>query len=169
MAEHPFDQLMASGDPPVVVVTTTAEGTLAGCLVGYHSQSSMSPEQYCVWLSKANHTYRTALRATHLAVHFLTTADESLAELFATRSGEDTDKFADLQTDTSQHGVPLLRDCPHQLVMERIVVLDDGGDHVCFTGRVASARTDGAFTPMRLSDVAHLRPGRPKDERAIHP
>ena len=44
----------------------------AGCLVGFHSQSSIDPRQYAVWLSKANHTYPVALRSELFAVHFLT-------------------------------------------------------------------------------------------------
>lgn len=169
MGERAFEQLVAGTDPAMVVVTTTAESALAGCLVGYHSQSSMSPEHYCLWLSKANHTYRVGLRATHLAVHVLSEDDLALAELFGTRTGEDCDKFAELEVDTGQHGVPLLCDCPHQLVLERIAVLDDGGDHVCVTGRVVWARSPGGLTPLRLSDVTHLQPGRPIEDRSVHP
>lgn len=169
MGEGAFDALMAGADPAMVVVTTTAEDVRAGCMVGFHSQSSMTTEQYCLWLSKANHTYRVALRASHLAVHFLTEEDMALAEAFGTLTGEDTDKFAGLAVDTDEHGVPLLRDCPHRLVLERIAVLDDGGDHVCFTGRVLAARTAGEFVPLRLSEVTHLRAGRPTQDRAIHP
>jgi flavin reductase (DIM6/NTAB) family NADH-FMN oxidoreductase RutF len=53
-----FDALMGSADPPLVVLTTAAENESAGCLVGFHAQSSISPPDYCVWLSKADHTYR---------------------------------------------------------------------------------------------------------------
>ena len=86
-----FDSLMASLDGPMVVVTTAVAGERAGCLVGFHAQSSIDPQRYCLWLSKANHTYRVALRSTHLAVHFLTDDDIDLAERFGTRTGEDVD------------------------------------------------------------------------------
>ena len=55
--------------PALVIVTTAAGGERAGCLVGFHAQSSMDPQRYCVWLSKANHTARVAQRADYLAVH----------------------------------------------------------------------------------------------------
>ena len=71
--------------------------------------SRASPQHYCVWLSKANHTYRVSLRARHFAVHFLTAEDLALAERFGTVSGEDTDKFEGLDVELDQHGVPLLR------------------------------------------------------------
>ncbi|HWU22064.1 MAG TPA: flavin reductase, partial [Nocardioides sp.] len=129
--ETSFAAVVAAADPAMVVVTTAADGELAGCLVGFHGQSSMEPQHYTVWLSKANHTYRVALRSTHHAVHFLAAGDLELAEAFGTRSGEDVDKFADLPFETGPHGVPLVEALPRRIVLERIALLDDGGDHVC--------------------------------------
>lgn len=162
-----FVSLMAAADPALVVVTTAAEGSLAGCLVGFHVQSSISPPGYCLWLSKANHTYRVGLRATHFAVHFLTVDDLSIAERFGTLSGEHVDKFADVDFERDAHGVPLLSACPNRMVLERIALVDDGGDHVCVTARVLSAAGTGPTRPLRVSDGAHLDPGRQADERAI--
>lgn len=164
-----FATLMESVDPPLVVVTTAVDGERAGCLVGFHSQSSIDRGHYCVWLSKANHTYRAVLRATHLAVHFLTDRDLAMAELFGTRCGAETDKFADLAIVTEEHGVPLLQDCPHRIVLERTAVLDDGGDHVCLTTRVVDAHSAGSFAPLRVSAASRLEPGHPAEARAIQP
>lgn len=169
MSDSAFKTLMASLNSPLVVVTTTAENEAAGCLVGFHAQSSISPEHYCVWLSKANHTYRVSLRASHLAVHFLTEADLATAERFGTRSGENTDKFAGIDLDTDETRVPLIRACPNRMVLERVAMLDDGGDHVCITTRVISTQSEKPFTPLRISDAAHLDAGHDSEERAIHP
>ena len=169
MSESAFDNLMASIDPVMVVVTTIAESEQAGCLVGFHTQSSISAQHYCLWLSKANHTYRVSLRATHFAVHFLTKEDLAIAERFGTRSGEDVDKFAGIEVDTGKRGIPLLRECPNRMILERLVVLDDGGDHVCITARVQSAHAKEAFVPLRISDTAHLNAGQPSENRAIQP
>ena len=169
MSKDAFDRLMASTDPPLIVVTTVAEDERAGCLVGFHAQSSIDPQHYCVWLSKANHTYRVALRAKHFAVHFLTAADLPVAERFGTLSGEDTDKFAGLDVDVDEHGVPLVLACPNRISLERIAMLDDGSDHVCLTTRVSSAEGRPSFEPLRVSNAAHLTPGHESDERAIQP
>jgi flavin reductase (DIM6/NTAB) family NADH-FMN oxidoreductase RutF len=169
MSDDAFGTLVASADPPLIVITTAAESERAGCLVGFHAQSSIEPQHYCVWLSKANHTYRVSLRAAHFAVHFLTRADLGLAERFGTRSGEDEDKFAGLDLALDAHGVPLLKATPNRMLLERIAVLDDGSDHVCLTTRVSSAHTGGTFTPLRVSDATHLDPGHGNEERAIHP
>ena len=169
VSDDAFDELMTSVDPPLVVVTTAAEGEKAGCLVGFHAQSSITPKHYCVWLSKANHTYVVGLRATHFAVHFLTTDDFTIAERFGTVSGEDTDKFAGFEVDLDPHGIPDLTACPNRISLERIAVLDDGSDHVCLTTQVREARSGRRFTPLRVSSAAHLVPGHSSDRRAIHP
>ena len=169
MSDDAFGTLMASADPPLIVLTTEAENERAGCLVGFHAQSSITPQHYCVWLSKANHTYRVGLRATHFAVHFLTAHDFKIAERFGTLSGEDTDKFAGIDLDLDPHGVPLLEACPNRMSLERIAVLDDGSDHVCLTTRVGSADATGSFVPLRVSRATHLVPGHSSDERAIQP
>jgi len=164
-----FDRIVGSVDPPLVVVTTAVGEERAGCLVGFHAQSSIEPPRYVVWLSKANHTYRVGLRAKHFAVHFLTADDLELAERFGTLTGEDTDKFAGLEVELDEHGVPLLEACPNRLALERLALLDDGSDHVCLTARVTSSVTDGDFTPLRVSAAVHLDPGHDTEERAIEP
>ncbi len=169
MSDEAFETLMGSADPPLIVLTTAAEGERAGCLVGFHAQSSITPPHYSVWLSKANHTYRVGLRAAHFAVHFLTAQDLALAERFGTLTGEDTDKFAGVDFSLDEHGVPLLEACPSRMSLERIAVLDDGGDHVCLTTRVSSAHTAEGFVPLRLSGADHLDPGHDSQERAVQP
>jgi flavin reductase (DIM6/NTAB) family NADH-FMN oxidoreductase RutF len=160
-----FTALMASLDPAMVVVTTAVPGERAGCLVGFHAQSSIDPQRYCVWLSKANHTYRLAVRATHLAVHFLTADDLDVAERFGTLTGEEVDKFAGLAVREGPGSVPLLDRCPHRLALRRVVLVDEGGDHVCVCAERVTAETTGRFQPLRLASVAHLTPGHEADER----
>lgn len=165
MDDDTFSSLMASLDVPMVVVTTAMERERAGCLVGFHAQSSIEPARYCVWLSKANHTYRVALLSGHLAVHFLTDDDHPLAELFGTRSGDDVDKFTLVDHELGPHGVPLLSACPNRLLLRRIALLDEGGDHVCVVTQPEEVSTGGAFRPLRLSAVDDLQPGHQTDER----
>jgi flavin reductase (DIM6/NTAB) family NADH-FMN oxidoreductase RutF len=169
VSDDALGTLMASADPPLIVLTTAAGDERAGCLVGFHAQSSITPQHYCVWLSKANHTYRVGLRAAHFAVHFLTVDDFTIAERFGTLSGEDTDKFADIEFDLDSRGVPLLEACPNRMLLERIAVLDDGSDHVCLTARLGAAACMGGFEPLRVSSASDLVPGHSSDERAIRP
>jgi flavin reductase (DIM6/NTAB) family NADH-FMN oxidoreductase RutF len=159
-----FDVIMTSLDARMAVVTTADERERAGCLVGFHVQSSIQPPRYTIWLSKANHTYRVGLRATHFGIHFLTSDDHELAELFGTRSGDTVDKFRDLPVRTGAGGVPVLLYCPHRLIVRKVAQLDDGSDHVCITTEPVEEHTSGRFEPLRLSDVEHLQPGHAAEE-----
>jgi len=163
---EPFDRVTRSLDTAMVVVTAAAQGQRAGCLVGFHSQASMEPERWSFWLSKANHTYRVGLHASSFAMHFLASDQHDLARRFGSLSGEDTDKFDGLDWDASDDGVPLLDDCPNRFELERVALLDDGGDHVCITAVVRRAASSERFEPLRLSDVLDLQPGHGNEERA---
>lgn len=169
MNSEAFSTIMASLDPPLVVVTTAVDQERAGCLVGFHTQSSIDPARYCIWLSKANHTYRVALRSTQLGIHFLTAQDLQLAEVFGTLTGDTTDKFIGLHVRSGPGGVPVLDDCPHRLVVQRTALLDEGGDHVCIATEPVSAQSAGKFEPLRLSQAAHLVPGHENEERNSPP
>jgi flavin reductase (DIM6/NTAB) family NADH-FMN oxidoreductase RutF len=164
-----FTEFTGSLDPALVVVTTELDGERAGCLVGFHAQSSIDPARYCVWLSKANHTYRIAQRSTHLAVHLVADADADLAKWFGTRSGDEVDKFAGLSCRAGEGDVPLLDRCPHRLVLRRVTLLDEGGDHVCVSGVVIAAQGQGGITPLRLSGASGWEAGHTSAERPEPP
>lgn len=168
-ATKAFDSIVASLDGPMAVVTTALEQERAGCLIGFHAQSSIDPKRLTVWLSKANHTCRVAVRASHFAVHFLADTDFDIARHFGTLSGDGVDKFADLAVSEGPERVPLLDALPHRMALRRVALLDEGGDHVCVVGEILTAATTGAFTPLRLSRVAHLRAGHEAEERPTPP
>ncbi len=164
MTDAAFDDLMGHLDPPMIIVTTVAGDHRAGCLVGFHSQSGMVPDSFAVWLSKANHTYETAVLADHLAVHFLTADDHDLARLFGTTCGADNDKFGQCDWSTGPGGVPLLDRCANRIVGTRHALIDSGSDHVCLViDPIETASTEG-FEPLRLSDVSDLDPGHAAEE-----
>jgi flavin reductase (DIM6/NTAB) family NADH-FMN oxidoreductase RutF len=169
MTPDGFGAVSSSLDAPLIVVTAAEGGERAGCLVGFHCQASIAPVRYAVWLSKANHTYRVALRSTHLALHFLTAADLPLAERFGTLTGDRTDKFAGLPVSAGPGNVPVLGQCPHRLTARRITLLDDGGDHVCAVTEPVAVHSGGRFEPLRLSHAVHLNPGHTPWERPSPP
>ena len=169
MTDDAFDLIAASLDPAMVVVTSAHEGEQAGCLVGFHAQSSIDPARYCVWLSKANHTGRIVRLAPTLAVHFLDAGQHALAELFGTLTGDEVDKLARCAWEPGPDGVPLLTDVPRRIVCRRVAILDEGGDHLCVVTEPISSSADGPFTPLRLSDVDDLTPGHEAEERPTPP
>lgn len=164
-----FSEVVADLDPPMAVVTTVAKDERAGCLVGFHSQCSTDPVRYVVWLSKANHTYRVALRSEIVVVHFLDRSQHDLAELFGGRSGDEVDKFERCQWSPGPEGLPVLDDCPNHFIARRTALLDEGGDHVCVVVEPIAASSDGSLDALRLSDAVDIRPGHETDERPTPP
>ena len=160
-----YSTLVSGLNGAMAIVTTSALGQRAGCLVGFHCQCSIDPPRHVVWLSKANYTYRTALHASHLAVHFIGPEHQALAELFGTTTGDDVDKFQLCSVELGPADVPLLADCRNRLVGRRRTVLDDDSDHVCFVLDPIHVDVHG-LTPMRLQDVVDLDAGHEADEPA---
>ena len=161
-----FDSLVSALDQALLVVTTASDDQRAGCVVGFHTQCSIDPLRYSVWLSKANHTYRVALFATHLALHVPVDGDEALVELFGGTSGDDVDKFAGCEWTPGPGGVPLLAQCPNRIVLERTAQFDDGGDHLCVVGSPVLADTVDELIPLRLSAASDIEAGHTAEERA---
>jgi flavin reductase (DIM6/NTAB) family NADH-FMN oxidoreductase RutF len=160
-----FDGLVAQLDPAMAVVTTLSGGERAGCLVGFHAQSSIEPQRYVVWLSKANHTFRVAVHGELIAVHFLGAGDVELARLFGTTSGDQVDKFSRCNWEPGPGGVPLLSACRNRFVARRVALLDEGGDHVCLVLEPIAASTTGRLRPLRLSQTKEFQPGHDAQER----
>ena len=166
MSHDGFDRLVQRSDPAMVIVTASNGVERSGCLVGFHSQCSIEPPRYAIWISRANHTFTVVETAEHLGVHFLTAADRQLAELFGTASGDDVDKFAGLHVDETMLGVPVLTACAERMVVRRVGWIDDGeGDHVGVVTEPVEAAAGGATAgPLRLSDVDDLSAGHDADE-----
>ena len=160
-----FEDLMAQADPALAIVTVASETQMAGCVVGFHSQCSIEPPRYAVWLSKANLTYRVALFAESFAVHFLDGDDHDLAELFGGTTGDTVDKFAQCEWVADPGGAPLLTRCPNRMVLTRLTQLDDGSDHVCLIGGPVRADSTPRFRPLRLSASQDISPGHEAEER----
>jgi len=129
-AAQAFDAIVAGLDTPMYVVTTAAGDERDGCLVGFASQCSIDPPRFGVWLSKENRTYRISLSATTLVVHLLREGDQDLAQLFGGETGDEVDKFEDVDWRPGPDGCPVLTRCDWFAgsVVERI----DTGDHVAF-------------------------------------
>jgi flavin reductase (DIM6/NTAB) family NADH-FMN oxidoreductase RutF len=158
-----FDALVARLDPAMVVVTTVAGGDRAGCLVGFHGQTSIEPRRYGLWISDANATAHVVATATHVAVHALTETDGPLARLFGEETGDEVDKFTRCRHQAGPHGLPLLTDLPHRFVGEITHRLHGAGDHVLVVVAPSLVGPAPATAPLRLSAVSGLDPGHPVD------
>ncbi|MFE5804873.1 flavin reductase family protein [Streptomyces sp. NPDC056491] len=162
MAETELDAFAEVLGGPVYVVTVAAGGERSGCLVGFASQCSIRPPRFMVWLSVRNHTFRVARGASHLAVHVLDRGGQPLAELFGGETGDEVDKFAQVDWRPSADGSPVLSGARAWFV-GRIETRTDGGDHVGFL--LAPTEVCPPVRPapvlLRYGDVKDIDPGHP--------
>ena len=97
---------MALLNYPMFVVTTQANGSTAGCLVGFACQASIRPPRFLVGLSAQNHTFRVAANATHLAVHVFDIEHIDIVELFGSQTGDGPTNSTGAGGIAAQHGCP---------------------------------------------------------------
>ena len=129
MSTDPFHRIAGDLEYPMIVVTTARGEERAGCLVGFAAQCSIDPPLLVVWLSKENRTTRIAREASSLLVHFLSSDDRELAELFGTATGDEIDKFSRCEWEPGPEGLPLLTGCT-RVVAGHILQRFETGDHV---------------------------------------
>lgn len=156
-----MDTLTGELDYPMVIVTTIADGERSGCLVGFHTQCSIHPPRWAVWISKVNHTYRVALRATSLAVHFPSVDDQDLAELFGEETGDEVDKFAHCEWTDGPNGVPLLNRIANRFVGAVVDTLDDDCDHQCFIVAADDVQRAHPLRQLSFQAVRDFEAGHP--------
>ncbi len=160
MDTEEFDAVIKDLDYPMFVVTTTDGDHLAGCMVGFTTQTSIEPPRMLVCLSVKNHTHRVARHADLLAVHVLDPDDGPLAELFGGETGDDTDKFEQVSWTEGPGGVPLVDDCPRRFV-GTILETFDLGDHTGFLLEPVAATGHGGGPAMGVQQASDVDPGHP--------
>lgn len=157
-AAEDFHTLVSAMDYPMFIVTASAQGRAAGCLVGFVTQASIDPPRLLVMLSKKNFTYRVAQQTDLLVVHFLHRGNHDLARLFGEQTGDQLDKFAAGGWDEGPRQTPVLRGT-RGWVAGQILARFDGGDHVAHLLDVTSAVTDTPGPQLAFQTVQDMQPG----------
>jgi flavin reductase (DIM6/NTAB) family NADH-FMN oxidoreductase RutF len=153
-----FQAIVASLDYPMYIVTTAGGGERAGCLVGFATQSSIHPPKFVVGISRQNHTFGVACRASALAVHCPSRDQHALAELFGAETGDEIDKFARCRWRGGPEGLPILEECETWFA-GRIAERVDIGDHVGFLLEVIAARHGRRGPQLSFQDVRDVEAG----------
>lgn len=154
--------LIASIAHPGAIVTATAGDEKGGCFVGFHTQCSIDPVRALVCISTANHTYEVAMRAEFLTVHYPSTADRTITELFASETGDVIDKFARCRWMSAEPGAVVLEDIDHWWIGERVDSLDLG-DHVGIVLSPQRVHDGGPFDQLDVRTLSTVEPGHPRD------
>jgi flavin reductase (DIM6/NTAB) family NADH-FMN oxidoreductase RutF len=152
-----FDRLAGGLDYPMFIATTCAAGEMAGCLVGFATQCSIDPPRFLVCLSDKNRTCRVARAAAAIAVHFVPSSAQGLAELFGGETGDEVDKFAHCRW-KAVGGLPVLAECENWFV-GAIVGRHDFGDHLGFLLEPIEAHSGTPFDEFTFHRARRIDPG----------
>lgn len=158
MGAEAFESLAGRLDYPMFVVTTAAGGEIAGCLVGFATQTSIDPPRFLACVSIRNRTYRVAERATALAVHLVPDGAGEIAELFGGETGDEEDKFGRTDWRPGPEGLPLLAACPSWFA-GRIVKRTALGDHTGFLLEPFDGADEGPPGWLPFSRAKAIEPG----------
>jgi flavin reductase (DIM6/NTAB) family NADH-FMN oxidoreductase RutF len=157
-AEETFQRLVAQLDYPMFIATVAAGGERSGCLIGFATQSSISPPRFLAGISDKNRTFRVARDAETMAIHLVPEDAGELAELFGGETGDEVDKFARAKWREGPGGVPLLDRCPNRFV-GRIVERIDFGDHVGMVLEPFFAEADEESAQLGFHRAKRIEPG----------
>ena len=154
-----FKTLVSHFDNQMLIVTVASGGETSGCLVGFATQCSIDPPRLLVCLSKRNHTYRVAINAETLVVHVLRLADLPVARHFGELTGDEVDKFAEVEWTPGPDGAPVLRGL--DWLAGRVIEHHDLGDHVGFAlEALGPGSTERVKEPrLGLSNTLGMEPG----------
>jgi flavin reductase (DIM6/NTAB) family NADH-FMN oxidoreductase RutF len=156
--EETFQHLVAQLDYPMFIVTVAAGDELAGCLIGFATQSSIHPPRFLAGISDKNRTHRVAEAATTMAVHLVPEDASELAELFGGETGDEVDKFERCSWQPGPEGVPLLDGCPNRFV-GRIVERVDFGDHTGIVLEPFFAEVEEHEGQLKFHRAKRIEPG----------
>lgn len=161
------DALLAlcnSLDFPMAVVTAFDGREQSGCLVGFHTQCSITPHRWLVCISTANHTYHVAARSEWLVLHLLRADQHALAERFGGLTEDAVaaqEKFASIAWHAGPGGVAVLAGC--DWVAGRVLERIELGDHVGHLLDIAEIGMDHPQPATQLGSqhARDIHPGHP--------
>jgi flavin reductase (DIM6/NTAB) family NADH-FMN oxidoreductase RutF len=145
-------------DYPMFIVTARSGDELAGCLVGFATQCSIDPLRFIACVSDKNHTFQVAKRADVLAVHVVPEGADELAELFGSQTGDEVDKFAQVEWSPGPGGVPIL-DGSHNWFAGRILDRIPVGDHWAFVLEPIRDESDPGERAFTFREARWMEPG----------
>jgi flavin reductase (DIM6/NTAB) family NADH-FMN oxidoreductase RutF len=153
-----FQSLVTQLDYALFIVTTADGDERAGCLIGFASQVSIHPPRFLACLSVKNATYRVALKAETLVVHFVPEDAEELAVLFGGETGDEIDKFDRCSWRSGPDGAPIITDLENWFagrILERI----DFGDHCGFLLEPIEGQSGRSRESLTFRRAKWIEPG----------
>ncbi len=146
--------------PYYVLTVRTPDEEMSGCLAGFVTQCSIDPPNFVACVSRLNHTLGVAVRSAAMGLHLLGEDQQDMARLFGEETGDEVDKFADVDWRIGTTGAPLLTDV--SVALEgTILVHFSVGDHEAFLVRAVRAVAGPGEGLLTYRSGPRLHPGHP--------
>lgn len=123
----------------VTIVTAVYEGNKHGMTVNSFTSISLDPATISISLNQSSRTHELVTKSRAFGLTMLSAEQVKISDLFAGRTSETEDRFADLQTETLVTGSPLIvgglawLDC-------RVIETYNAGMNTLFIAEVLAAR-----------------------------
>jgi flavin reductase (DIM6/NTAB) family NADH-FMN oxidoreductase RutF len=127
-----------------IVTTRAADGSAIGLTANSFNSVSLSPPLVLWSLALRAGSLQAFLQAKHYAIHVLSVEQKSLAERFASKSGN---RFEDLPTTPGLGGAPILAGCAAVFECNNRSQYPEG-DHVILVGEVLACKHDAKRSPL---------------------
>lgn len=128
----------------VTVVTSVSDGLPVGMTCQSFSSVSLHPPLVMFVPAKTSRAWSAIHRAGHFTVNFLTSEQQDLSTLFATRGA---DKFAGVDWQPGSTGAPVLAGTLGHISCT-IQAVHEAGDHYIVVGRVQDLQTGVDADPL---------------------
>lgn len=131
----------------VTVVTAAYNGVTHGMTVNSFASISLEPALIAISLQCTSRTRELVVKSGAFGLTILSIEQQAISDLFAGRTDNSGDRFANVKTKTLITGAPLIEgslawmDC-------HVAHTYDGGTNTLFIGEVVSARSEGEGTPL---------------------
>jgi flavin reductase (DIM6/NTAB) family NADH-FMN oxidoreductase RutF len=146
--------------PYYLLTARTPEGEMSGCLAGFVTQCSIDPPNFVACISRLNHTLGVAVHALAMGLHLLGEDQVGMARLFGEKTGDEVDKFAEVDWRIGPTGAPLLADV--SLALEGTILGHFSvGDHEAFLVRAVRAVAGPGSGLLTHRTSPRLHPGHP--------
>ncbi len=140
-------EVMRGWPTGVVVVASSINGNRHGLTVNSLASVSLDPPRVVLSIGNSSRTLDLIRKSGAFAVTMLDESQQSIAELFAGKTGQNSNRFLGLETFTLVTGSPLLRvgraflDCrvAHEYIMPNSTLL---------VAEVVAARNQSGATPL---------------------
>lgn len=129
----------------VTVVTTIADGAIAGTAVNAFSAVSQEPPLLLVCLDRSSRSLEAIRTSGFFAVNILSETHMEVVRRFSSKSTED--RFRDVKWEREATGAPVLDSSVAWFDCE-VHAIHDGGDHEIVVGRVLRLGSDAAASPL---------------------